>query len=91
MPLLKQVLPKVFFDTKYEHPEAAVLLDEEILALKLNTGSPCSSHDAMFADWPGEGQYVHRWFILANGKAVAVDERPGERWQFPVIDYEGLS
>ena len=90
MPLLKQVLPEVFFDTKLEYPAVAELLEEEIRAFKLNTGSPCSSHDAMFADWPGEGEYVRQWFILTNGKAVAVDERPGLPWLFPVIDYEGL-
>ena len=33
MPLLKQVLPKVFFDVKLEHPDAAVLLEEEIRVL----------------------------------------------------------
>jgi len=44
----------------------------------------------MFADWPGEGKHVREWYILANGKAVAVDEVPNAHWQFPVADYEEL-
>ena len=88
MPRLRHVLPDIFFDTSVRHPDAVALLDEEVREVKLNTGSPCDGHAAMFADWPGDGNYVRQWYILANGKAVAVNEEPNRHWQFPVVDYE---
>ena len=89
MPRLREVLPDIFFDTSMSHPDVVSLLDVEVREVKLNTGSPCDGHAAIFADWPGVGNYVRQWYILANGKAVAVDEEPNRRWQFPVVDYEG--
>ena len=88
MPRLRQVLPDIFFDTSMSHPDVVSLLDVEVREVKLNTGSPCDGHAAMFADWPGDGNYVRQWYILANGKAVAVNEEPNRHWQFPVVDYE---
>ena len=87
MPVLKQVLPEQFFDDPGDQP-AMSLLDVEIREIKLNTGSPCDGHAAMFADWPGEGSYVRQWYILANGKAVAIDEVPDGPWRYPVVEYE---
>ena len=91
MPRLRQVLPDSFFDVVTENLDAACLLDVEVEAIKLNSGSPCDGHTVMFCDWPGEGDYIRQWFLLANGKAVAVDEVPGSPWRFPVIDYKGPS
>ena len=87
MPLLKQVLPSCFFD-RTDPPPAAAFLDVPVKAVKLASGSPCSSHAEMFEDWPGEHAHVRQWFILENGKAVAVDENPENDWDFPVVDYE---
>lgn len=87
MPVLKQVLPERFFEDPGDQP-AAALLDVEVREIKLNTGSPCDGHAAMFDDWPGEGSHVRQWYILANGKAVAIDEVPGGPWRYPVVDYE---
>ena len=89
MPRLRQVLPGSFLDVAADNPDAASLLDVEVEAIKLNNGSPCDSRAVMFSDWLGEGSHVRQWFLLTNGKAVAVDEVPGSPWQFPVIDYEG--
>ena len=50
MPRLRQVLPDIFFDTSMSHPDAAALLDIEVREVKLNTGSPCDGHAAMFAN-----------------------------------------
>ena len=88
MPRLRQVLPDVFFDNSMSYPDAVELLDVEVREVKLNTGSPCDGHAEMFADWPGEGNHVRQWYILKNGKAVAIDEKPNTHWQFPVVDYE---
>ena len=88
MPRLRQVLPESFFDIVTENLDVACLLDVEVEAIKFNNGSPCDGHTAMFATWPGEGNYVRQWFLLVNGKAVAVDEVPNLPWRFPVIDYE---
>ncbi len=89
MPLLKQVLPECFFRAREENAAAAALLDVAVTEMKLNTGSPCDGHAAMFADWPGDEAHVRQWFILENGKAVAIDENPDDGWQFPVVDYIG--
>ena len=89
MPRLRQVLPDSFLYVASENPDVACLLDVEVEAVQFNSGSPCDSHAAMFSDWPGEGSHVRQWFLLVNGKAVAVDEVPGLPWRFPVIDYKG--
>lgn len=71
MPTLKQVLPP-----GVDQAGVAAFLDVEVIAVKLNNGAPCSSHEGPFAAWPGEGEHVRQWFVLANGKAVALDEDP---------------
>jgi len=86
MPLLKQVLPERFFATVSEHAAVAALLEIPVVEVKLNTGSPCDGHAQMFADWPGDGAHVRHWFVLENGKAVAIDENPTGEWQFPITE-----
>ena len=88
MPLLKQVLPDCFSDKADQNMSAAALLDVPVKAVKLATGSPCSSHAEMFEEWPGGHANVRQWFILENGKAVAVVESPESDWSFPVVDYQ---
>ncbi len=72
MPTLKQVLPE-----NADSHHASALLDVDVVAVKLNTGAPCPSHADPFEAWPGEGNAVRQWFVLANGKAVGIDEAPG--------------
>ncbi len=81
MPKLRQVLPAGSGD------ELHALLDVEVVAVKLNTGAPCSSHDDAFETWPGTGENVRQWFVLENGKAVAIDEASSGAPSFPVVDY----
>ncbi|MEK9752054.1 MAG: hypothetical protein VW338_02430 [Rhodospirillaceae bacterium] len=81
MPKLKQVLPAG------RREELRGLLDVEVVAVRLNTGAPCLSHAGPFEAWPGEGDNVRQWFVLENGKAVAIDERPDGPPVFPVVDY----
>ena len=59
----------------------------EVLAVKLGSGAPCSSHEAMFEDWPGPERYVGQWFVLANGKAVGIDDDPDRGLALAVTDY----
>ncbi|MAH83181.1 MAG: hypothetical protein CBB68_02310 [Rhodospirillaceae bacterium TMED8] len=82
MPSLQQVLPKTDYPN-YLQP----LLDVAVIAFKLNTGSPCDGHSAMFESWPGTEEHVRRWFVLDNGKAVAIEEAPDQSPAFVVIDY----
>lgn len=82
MPTLKQVLPDDADD-----PALAGLLDAEVIAVRLNTGAPCDGHADAFEAWPGDGEHVRQWFVLANGKAVAIDERPDDGPAFPVVEY----
>jgi hypothetical protein len=69
LPTLRQVLPE---NTNCH--QASALLDVDVVAVKLNTGAPCSSHAEPFESWPGEGNAVRQWFVLANGQAVGIDE-----------------
>ena len=60
----------------------------EVVAVKLGSGAPCSSHAAAFEDWPGPERYVGQWFVLANGKAVGIDDDPDRGMGFAVTDYD---
>lgn len=87
MPLLRQVLP----ERLRQSPEArrlGALLDQPVKAIKLATGSPCAGKAELFAAWPGDHRHVRQWFLLANGRAVAVDEDPSGEWTCPVIDLD---
>ncbi len=88
MPLLKQVLPEAFVEGADPGSPAHGLQDMPVVAVKLATGSPCSSHAEMFGDWPGPQAHVSKWFVLENGQAVGINEDPDEGWSFPVVDYE---
>ena len=46
--------------------------EEQVTAMKLATGAPCDSHDAMFAPWPGPETGIERWYLLESGRAVGV-------------------
>lgn len=81
---LKQVLP-----SSAEAEIAPPLLDAEVIGVRLNTGAPCSGHAEAFETWPGAGENVREWFILDNGKAVAVDERADGPPAFPIVEYSG--
>lgn len=83
MPTLKQVLP-----AGADCGNATALLDVDVVEVKLNNGAPCSSHEGPFAPWPGEGEHIRQWFVLANGKAAAVDERPGQSAVVHIADLE---
>ena len=87
MPRLVDVLPKAFADGEPPDSPARALCDVGVVATKLTTGSPCSSHQDLFADWPGPQSHVRQWFILENGKAVGIDDDPENGTSFPVIDY----
>ena len=52
------------------------ILDLDVVALRLATGAPCSSHSELFAPWPGPEPHVNRWFMLENGQAVGLVEDP---------------
>ncbi|MGI9302135.1 MAG: hypothetical protein ACR2RB_05425 [Gammaproteobacteria bacterium] len=84
MPALKDVLPA----TARAKDEIHALHDVAVVAMKLTSGAPCSSHAGLFARWPGAEQYVTKWFILDNGKAVGINEDPHEGVSLPVIDYQ---
>ena len=71
MPILRQVLK----DQRC-YDQVKVLLDTEIIGVRINKGAPCSSHSSIFEMWPGDEAYIHQWFILANGMALAVNEDP---------------
>ena len=90
MPDLRKVLPERFFDGDADTaPEAAALLDVAVTQVRLNTGSPCDGHAAMFETWPGPEPHVRQWFRLANGNIVAVNEDPDGPWTYPVRDDRG--
>ncbi len=82
MPKLKQVLPAAGAEEGLQS-----LLDVEVVGVRLNTGAPCTSHAGPFEAWPGEGANVRQWFVLQNGKAVAIDERSDGPPAFPIVDY----
>lgn len=71
MPTLRQVLPE-----NAASNTVVDLLDVDVVAVRLNTGAPCSNHVGPFETWPGEGEQVRQWFVLANQRAVGIDEAP---------------
>lgn len=89
MPTLKQVLPKEFAQGGYASTPAYAFRDVAIVARKLASGAPCASPSKsdLFESWPGPEAHVRDWFVLENGKAVAINEDPAGV-TFPVVDYE---
>lgn len=83
MPTLRQVLP-----AGADCGDAAAMLDVDVVEVKLNDGAPCASHEGPYALWPGEGCHVHQWYVLANGKAAAVDEPPHQSAVVRIADLQ---
>ena len=71
LPILRHVLKD-----QSCHDQVEALLDTEIVGVRINKGAPCSAHSGIFEIWPGDEEHIHQWFILANGKALAVNEDP---------------
>ena len=67
--------------------QVEALLDIEVIGVRINTGAPCSSHSGIFEIWPGHEEYIHQWFILANGEAVAVNEDPNQGESCVIVTY----
>ena len=72
MPTLGQVMRLEIGDELFRTTVAFALREERVIAMKLATGAPCDSHDAMFAPWPGPETDVERWYALESGQAVGV-------------------
>jgi hypothetical protein len=83
------VLPESFDPACEANAQCARYLDVAVIAVRLNDGAPCSRQGDLFAPWPGPQAHVRRWFLLENGKAVGMDERPGGPSTFPVVDWDG--
>lgn len=77
VPKLRQILThEVGGDpTAWTLPQG--LLDDDVVAVFLATGSPCDSHAGAFAAWPGSEPDVTRWFRLAGGPAVGIRSAEG--------------
>lgn len=88
MPALRQLLPARFFEDSAPDVAARGLLDVPVVAVKLTTGAPCDGHAELFQPWPGPETHVRQWFLLADGKAVGINEDPAGPWTFPVMDAE---
>ena len=71
LPILRQVLKE---QPRQDQVEA--LLDIEVVGVRVNRDAPCSNNSGIFEIWPGDETHIHQWFILANGKALAVNEDP---------------
>lgn len=52
-------------------------LEGRVSEMFMSTGAPCSSHSAVFRDWPGPGEDVFRWFVLEDGMAIGLTGEPG--------------
>ena len=85
MPTLEQVMARSVEAGLFRASEAWALRHEVVVAVHLANGSPCDSHAAMFAPWPGPNPQVRQWFELASGGAVGVDDS-GERVKVEVWD-----
>ncbi len=90
MPALRDVLPQLGDDESYRNSVAYTLRDTQVLKIKLSTGAPCSSHDELFAPWPGDDMDVEKWYILDNGVAVGVKRNGDGVYEFPLFDLEQL-
>ena len=71
LPILRQVLKDQPCQVQVE-----ALLDIEVVGVRVNRDAPCSNNSGIFENWPGDETHIHQWFILANGKALAVNEDP---------------
>ena len=74
MPTLQQVMSTEVDDALFRASGAWSLRDRKVVAVRLATGAPCSSHAEAFAPWPGPHSGVKRWFALDSGEAVGIEE-----------------
>lgn len=88
MARLEQVLAHAAPQVSLTGSAAEGLGDVEVVAVKLGSGAPCSSHAAAFEDWPGPERHVGQWFVLANGKAVGIEDDPDGGLRFAVASYD---
>ena len=72
MPTLGQIMRSEIGEERFRTTDAFAFREEQVTAMKLATGAPCDSHDAMFAPWPGPETDVERWYLLESGRAVGV-------------------
>ena len=89
MPLLRQVLPQLVADSQYSTTKAYLHKDVRVVEVKLTSGAPCSSHNQLFASWPGHESGVQEWYILENGFAVGKISNFSEDDEFPVFNLQG--
>ncbi len=87
MPKLIDVAPDLA-KPKYRKSRAWVWRNCQVRQIKSSAGAPCSTHNELFAPWPGKEQFVDQWYVLDNGQAVGkgYDER-GEAC-FSVIQFD---
>jgi hypothetical protein len=85
VPRLRQVLPVGCCPDG----EVAALLDIAVTAVRLAIGSPCGGREDIFAPWPGPQAHVRQWFLLADRRAVGIDEDPTSGRTCPVIETAG--
>jgi hypothetical protein len=65
----------------------APFLDVEVTAVKLNIGSPCGGGGDIFAPWPGSEAHVRQWFVLANRRAVGIEEDPTAERRCLIVEF----
>lgn len=85
MPELKTVLPSLIEDGRHKDTRAYKLRNQQVTAIKRTAGAPCSSHEDLFAPWPGTETNVAEWYILENGYAVGTAADRAGTEPFPVV------
>ena len=86
MPLLKEIITDLKSNPGYRNTVAYSLRDRQVIAIKLTTGAPCSTHDDLFAPWPGNDKGVEKWFALDNGQAVGIGKDKNGMIFYPVAE-----
>ncbi len=74
MPTLQRVMLREVGEARFRASVAWPLRGERVVAVRLASGAPCSSHEAVFSPWPGPHDGVKRWFELESGNAVGIEE-----------------
>ena len=85
MPELKTLLPALMEDGNLKNTRAYEFRNQQVTAIKLTTGAPCSSHDDLFEPWPGPETNVSEWYVLDNGYAVGKGGDADGTHLFPVV------
>ena len=89
MPKLRDVLTHELGSDPGSWSLPPKLLDDDVVAVFLATGSPCDSHAGAFQAWPGLESDVARWFRLAGGPAVGIRGRDSAPQSVAVYEQEG--